>query len=70
MERTAVRSRDIAIVGYDSKTSTLEVTFRNGGVYHYFGVPAEVYKTLMTAPSQGTYFNQDIKEKYPYRKVS
>src|SRR3989338_5788733 len=51
MERTAVRSRDIAIVGYNPSTSTLEVAFRNGAVYHYTDVPAEVHKSLMAASS-------------------
>ena len=41
MERTAVRSRDIAVIGYDATTLTLEITFRAGGVYHYSGVPEE-----------------------------
>ena len=69
MQRTAVKSRDIAIVGYDPKTSTLEIAFRIGGVYHYSRVPEEVYKELMASPSQGKYFDQKIKHKYPYAKI-
>lgn len=70
MERIAIRSRDIAIVGYESETGTLEIAFRSGGVYHYSGVPAEVYQILMFAPSQGTYFEEAIKHQYPYKKIS
>ena len=70
MERTAVRSRDIAIVGYNPSTSTLEVAFRNGAVYHYTSVPADVYKNLMAAPSHGIYFGRHIKDKFPYKKAS
>ena len=55
MERTAVRSRDIAIVGYDEKESVLEITFRGGGVYQYQDVPEAVYRELMAAPSHGNY---------------
>jgi hypothetical protein len=69
MERQAVRSRDIAIVGYDPKSLTLEVAFRNGGVYHYSGVPETIYKNLMAASSHGSYFQENIKEKYPFRRV-
>ena len=69
MERIAVRSRDIAIIGYDPERLTLEIAFRNGGVYHYFGVPEKIYQSLMTATSQGTYFSQFIKEKYRYEKI-
>ena len=70
MERTAVKSQDIAIVGYDQETATLEIVFRRGGVYHYSGISEAVYKSLMASPSCGTYFNQKIKDQYSYTKVS
>ena len=69
MERTAVRSRDIAIVGYDAETSTLEIVFRRGGVYHYYEVPQETYQTLMTASSRGIYFEQFVRTRFRYSKV-
>lgn len=69
MERVAVKSKDIAIVGYDKQKSLLEIVFRQGGVYHYSGVPAEIHENLMKAASVGTYFNQNIKEAYKYEKI-
>lgn len=69
MERIAVRSRDIAIVGYDPVASKLEITFRNGGVYRYSSVPEEIYKGLMTAPSQGKFFDHNIKHRYHYLRI-
>ncbi len=69
MERIAVKSRDIAIVGYDPPTQALEIAFRNGGVYRYADVPAEVHQSLMAAASHGTYFNQNIKDRYSCSKV-
>ena len=70
MERVAVQSRDIAIVGYDPETQALEIAFRNGGVYRYSGVPAGVHESLMSAASHGTYFNQNIKDRYPCTKLA
>lgn len=70
MERIAVKSRDIAIVGYDAKKQLLEIAFRGGGVYHYQRVPQNIYAGLMQADSQGTYFNRKIKDQYPYIKIS
>ncbi|MCM8776160.1 MAG: KTSC domain-containing protein, partial [Candidatus Omnitrophica bacterium] len=64
MERKAIRSRDLAVVGYDSETQTLEIAFRSGGVYHYRGVPQDIYQALMSAPSHGRYFNDQIRNKY------
>ncbi len=69
MNRSAVQSRDIAIVGYDGESSTLEVTFRGGGVYRYRNVPQDIYVNLMTSASHGIYFNRNIKAKFPYAKV-
>lgn len=70
IERIAVRSREIAIVGYDHESSTLEIVFRRGGVYRYAGVPQGIYQSLMTASSRGIYFGQNIKDKFPYQKIS
>lgn len=69
MERIAVRSTEIALVGYEDKSSTLEITFRRGGVYHYFDVTPEIYKNLVDSPSLGTYFSTEIKDKFRYQKI-
>ena len=65
-----VRSRDLALVGYDNASSVLEVVFRTGGVYRYQGVPESVYHGLMAAPSHGTFFQKHIKVQYSFVKVS
>jgi hypothetical protein len=70
MERTPVQSTEIAVIGYDSKKSLLEVVFRRGGVYRYRGVPQDVHHELMEAPSVGTFFAQKIKDAYQYVKVA
>ena len=70
LERTAVQSHEIAIVGYDKPAATLEVTFRRGGVYHYFGVPESIHQALMTAESLGTFFADQVKDKFSYKKIS
>ncbi len=70
MERQQVQSSNLASVGYDSSTATLEIAFLNGGVYQYYGVPEEVYRDLMSAGSHGSYFDQHVKKAgYSYAKV-
>ena len=70
MERVPVQSSNLASVGCDSKTATLEIEFLNGGIYQYFGVPAEVHQGLMNAGSKGSYLDQNIKKAgYPYNKI-
>jgi len=70
MDIKPVRSRDLALIGYDAATSILEIVFRAGGVYRYQGVPESIYHGLMAAPSHGTFFQKHIKVQFPYVKVS
>jgi hypothetical protein len=69
MERNPVISSNIASIGYDETTSTLEVEFLNGGVYHYYDVPDSIYKDLLAAPSHGQYLVAYIKGRYRYSKA-
>ena len=71
MERTPVQSSNLASVGYDPQTATLEVEFLNGSIYQYFSVPESVYNGLINASSKGSYLDQFVKKAgYQYRKVS
>ncbi len=69
MNRTSVSSSNIASIGYDPTSCTLEVEFHNGLIYQYFDVPKPVFDALMSAASHGQYFNSHIKERYRFAKV-
>jgi hypothetical protein len=69
MERIPVDSSNIASIGYDEGSSTLEVEFNNGAVYQYFDVPLNIYEGLKKADSTGKYLAQHIKGYYRYVKV-
>ena len=69
MNRRPVTSRNVASVGYDQNTLTLEVEFHSGSVYQYFDVPEAVYQEFMTADSIGRYLNQNIKNTYRYAQI-
>lgn len=68
-ERRPVRSSNLREVGYDPATRTLEVTFHNGGVYHYYDVPAHLYRGLAGAASAGSFLHARIKSTFGYRRV-
>ena len=70
MRIVAVESSTLAAVGYDAGRKLLELEFSSRGVYHYFGVPAAVHQSLLTASSKGTFFNRSIRGRFPYRRVS
>jgi hypothetical protein len=69
MNRTPVSSSNVASVGYDPNTMTLEVEFIDGSVYQYFDVPETVYQELMRASSIGHFMHANIRNNYRYTKV-
>ncbi len=69
MDRTSVTSSNIADIGYDEDSQTLEVGFKDGSVYQYTGVPLNEYEGIMNATSHGTYLNASIKGRYSYVRL-
>ena len=69
MNREAVESSNIASIGYDPSSETLEIEFIKGGLYQYYDVPEHVYDELMSASSHGGYLAENIKGTYSYSKI-
>lgn len=69
MEREPVDSSNIATIGYDVDSETLEIEFLRGGVYQYFDVPEQVYEDIISADSAGKYLNSNVKGVYRYSKI-
>lgn len=67
MNRMAVESTTLAAVGYDEGQNVLELEFRSGAIYQYFGVPSDVQEQLLESASLGSYFNGCIRGRFPYR---
>lgn len=57
-------------VGFEARRRILEIEFNSGAVYRYLGVPARIYERLLKAESKGRYFNNEIRDVYPYVQVS
>jgi hypothetical protein len=64
----AVESSLLVAVRYSSD-QILELHFHSGAIYRYFKVPAEVFQDLLTAQSKGTYFNRQIRDRFPYQRL-
>lgn len=69
MERYSVASSNIASIGYDIPSQTLEVEFQNRSIYQYYGVPENMYEQLMQAGSKGRFLNTYIKNAYGYSRI-
>jgi hypothetical protein len=70
MERNPVSSGSLNSVGYDPETQVLEIEFQSGEVYQYTGVPREVYAELMHSDSHGRFFLENIRDVYPYIRIT
>jgi hypothetical protein len=69
LERESVRSSNLASVGYDANSKTLEIEFKNRRVYQYFQVPAMEYLSLINAESVGRYFSAEIRGAYDETEI-
>ena len=69
MERIPVDSSDVAAIGYDDESQTLEVEFIKSGVYQYFGVPREVFEAFLAADSKGRFLAQNVKGQFEYSQM-
>lgn len=65
-----LNSTHVANAEYDEENQELEVTFQNGDVYVYVGVPVWLYNGLINAIDPGGFFRTGIKGKFSYEKVA
>ena len=66
MKRSAVKSSNVAALGYDSKTQLAEVEFTRGGVYKIEGMSFKEFKELKNADSIGKHYNMQVKNNPKY----
>jgi len=64
-----VLSEAIRDISYDNERAKLFVTFDDGDMYVYVGVPGEVHRSFLDADSKGQFFAYEIRDQYPYNKV-
>lgn len=69
MERESVDSSTVLSIGYEPTNSTLEVEFKNGGLYQYYNVPEPIYQQFMASDSKGKFLHAYIKPAYPCSRV-
>lgn len=56
-----VESSNIAAIGYDAESKTLQVDFTSGKRYQYQNVPPETFAEFQAANSVGKYFAANIR---------
>lgn len=69
MKSYTVNSTSIRHIWYKKKKKILIIEFMSGGVYEYQDVPHYMLKAFVKATSIGTFFADNIREHYWYRKI-
>jgi len=64
-----VQSTAISEISYDAARAKLFVSFNDGDRYVYVGVPGEVHRSFVSAPSKGRYFTDQIRDRFPYNRL-
>lgn len=62
-------SSNISKIKYFDDSETLEVEFKNGGVYEYFDVPHTIWESFKNSESKGKFLAQSVKGKYRFSKI-
>ena len=69
MAQVDLQSTLLKAATYQDQSAILELEFRSGSIYRYLGVSGQVYQELLRADSKGRYFNQHIRNRFPYAQV-
>lgn len=64
MDMIRVSSSAIAAVGYDPATKKMKIKFVQGHTYDFCGVPQRIFEGLLNTSSKGTYYNDNIRDRY------
>jgi hypothetical protein len=51
--------------GYDYRTETMTIVFRDGTWYDYYNVPLPLWEGFVLAPSKGTYLRESGLDSWP-----
>jgi hypothetical protein len=65
---TTMVSSCVRCIVYRAERQRLQIEFADGRVYSYSGVPDTLYIALLKAESRGRFFNEMIRNRFPYEK--
>jgi hypothetical protein len=69
MERKRVNASTLRSVGYDAGRQILEIEFSGGNIIQYSGVSPEVHRRFLNSPSPGSFFQDQIEENFPFKRI-
>lgn len=70
IELEDVVSSNIGALGYNDRKRIAALRFKSGEIFHFAGVPREVFWAWYTAESKGKFFRAEIQGKYQGDKMT
>ena len=67
--RVFVESACITAITFSIEENILQLEFRNGLAYEYFGVSAALCRDLLSAPSKGAFVTRFIRGHFRFRRI-
>jgi KTSC domain len=68
-----IQSDNVQAAGYDANSMIMTVQFENGYTYEYYGIPAEIWNSFVTAqphPWSQVGYPRLVKGGYQYKKIN
>lgn len=70
MDMRSIPSTNLAEVGFDEQSETMEVVFDHAGErYRFFNITPTTFEAMMNANTPGKYFYHHIRLSYPYVQI-
>ena len=69
MAWNSVTSSNLKRVSYNPRSHEMLIQFQSGAVYQYWDVPGNISQGLVQAESPGKFFNQNVRNRYSYKRV-
>jgi lysyl-tRNA synthetase class 2 len=70
LEYAAFPSSAIDLATYDDNQLLMTIRFESGHVYEYAMVPPSIFEEYKQAASKGRYFQAEIRDFFPFARIS
>jgi hypothetical protein len=71
-ELISIQSDNVSAAGYDEASMVMTVQFKNGALYEYYGVPAELWTSFLAAqphPWSQVGYPRLVQAAIPYKRI-
>ena len=65
----SVSSSNVDVIRYLERQRQLEVLFKDGSIYAYYGPTRDVFEAFLAATSKGQFVWQQLRGKFAYKRL-